>query len=137
IVDDSPGMANAGPGVHGPPACAVPTAPPGPVTATTVQTIEQAYRCVFDHYVGGSTVDDRVMLAGAFGGLVDEMGRRGLEVADAAGPVLTGDRDRDWAAFSAAYQRVTAQLPDHPAVREAVAAAAMNGMLGSLHDNHV
>jgi len=47
-----------------PPACAVTTAPVL-VTQTTVNTIEQAYYCVFANYYGGPGLDDRVLLAGA------------------------------------------------------------------------
>ena len=51
-------------------------------------------------------------------------------------PALTGNRDRDWNAFAAVYQKVTSQLPANPAQRQELAAATMTGMIASLHDNH-
>jgi carboxyl-terminal processing protease len=118
------------------PPCAVPTGPPVPVTPTTVDTIGQAYRCLLDHYLSGPSLDDRVLLAGAFAGLVQELARRRLDRPDATAPALTGDRDRDWSAFRAAYLRVTDRLPADPRVRQAVAAATLTGLIASLHDDH-
>jgi carboxyl-terminal processing protease len=133
----SGGTAYAGATAGQQPPCAAPTAPPPPVTPTTIATIGQAYHCIFDHYVGGDALDDRPLLTGAFAGLVQELDRRGLEKPDATAPALTGDRDRDWTAFAAVYRRVTGELPGDPAVRQAVAVATLDGMVASLHDNHV
>ena len=47
---------------------------PGP---TTVTTIGQAYFCIFTHYYAGPVLDDRVLLAGAFAGLTQELDRLG------------------------------------------------------------
>jgi carboxyl-terminal processing protease len=131
------GPANGAAPPEGKPTCTVPTAPPLPVTATTVDTIGQAYHCLFDHYVTGPTLDDRPLLVGAFAGLTQELNRHGLDRANATMPTLTGNRDKDWNEFSNRYRRVMAGLPPDPALRQAVAAATMNGMLASLHDNHV
>jgi carboxyl-terminal processing protease len=119
-----------------PPACAPATAPPGQVKPTTISTIEQSYYCVFEHYYGGKTLDDRTLLTAAFAGFTQELGRRGRDLPDATMPALSGDHSSDWAAFSVVYQRVSGQLPDDPALRQALAAATLNGMLHSLHDNH-
>ena len=53
-------------------------------------------------------------------------------------PALTGNRDRDWDwdAFAAVYQKVTSQVPASPAQRQELAAATMTAMIASLHDNH-
>jgi carboxyl-terminal processing protease len=119
------------------PACVAATAPGGPVTATTVDVIGQAYRCVYDHYVDAPRLDDRHLLTGAFAGFTRELVRRGLDRTDATLPALTGDRNRDWAAFRAVYQRVIDQVPDNPVLRQALAAATLAGMTASLHDDHV
>jgi carboxyl-terminal processing protease len=123
-----------------PPPCSPdppPTAPPlSPTTVTTVTTIGQAYSCVFAYYYAGPVLDDRVLLVGAFAGFTQELDRLGMDQPDATMPALTGNRDRDWAAFAAVYQKVTSQLPASPAQRQALAAAAMTGMIASLHDNH-
>jgi carboxyl-terminal processing protease len=118
--------------------CTVPTGPLSPVTPTTVDTIGQAYRCLLDHYVDGPTLADQtLLLTGAFAGLTRELDRRGLERADATAPALTGDRDSDWTAFAARYRHLTAELPASAALRQALAAATIHGMIDSLHDNHV
>ena len=117
------------------PACAVQTLPTVPVAPTTATTIEQAYYCVFAHYVTGPVLDDRVLLAGAFAGFTQELGRLGLDQPDATMPALTGDRGRDWNAFAAVYRKVTGQPRATPTQRQALAAATLTGMVASLLDN--
>jgi carboxyl-terminal processing protease len=121
----------------GPPPCAPPTSAPEPVKPTTISTIEQAYQCIFDHYVAGSGLDDRLLLIGAFAGFTQELARRGLDQPDATAPALTGNRDADWTAFSAVYRHVIDEVPSDPALRQALAAATMTGMVHSVNDNHV
>jgi len=120
-----------------PPPCSanLPPAPP-PLHPTTVTTIGQAYYCVFAHYYAGPVLDDRVLLAGAFAGFTQELDRLGMDRQDATMPALTGNRNRDWAAFAAVYQKVTSQLPASPAQRQELAAATMTGMIASLDNNH-
>ena len=130
-------VSSAAPPSGQPPQCSAnppPEAPP--VKTTTVTTIGQAYYCVFAHYYAGPVLDDRVLLAAAFAGFTQELDRLGLDQPDAAMPALTGDRDRDWNAFAAVYQKVAGQLPADPEQRQALAAAALTGMIASLHDNH-
>jgi carboxyl-terminal processing protease len=119
-----------------PPACVPDLDSSGPVTPTTVTTIEQAYYCVFAHYYAGPVLDDRVLLAGAFAGFTQELDRLGMDQPDATMPALTGDRGRDWAAFAAVYQKVTGQVAADPTQRQELAAATMNGMIASLNNNH-
>jgi carboxyl-terminal processing protease len=49
------------------PPCAAATWPVGAVTPTTVEVVGQAYRCVRSNDVDGPVLDDRRLLAGAFG----------------------------------------------------------------------
>jgi carboxyl-terminal processing protease len=44
-----------------------------------------------------------------------------MDQPDATMPALTGDRDSDWNAFAAVYQKVTGQLPASPAQRQELA----------------
>ena len=120
-----------------PPPCS-PNPPPEapPLHPTTVTTIGQAYYCVFAHYYAGPVLDDRVLLAGAFAGFTQELDQLGMDQPDATMPALTGNRDRDWDAFAAVYQKVTSQLPASPAQRQELAAATMTAMIASLRDNH-
>ena len=73
--------------------------------------------------------------AGAFAGFTQGLDRLGMDQPDATMPALTGNRDRDWAAFAAVYQKVTSQLPASPA-RQELAAATMTAMIASLDNNH-
>lgn len=120
-----------------PPPCASPmSATPPPLKPTTITTIEQAYYCIFAHYYSGPVLDDRVLLTGAFAGFANELEHLGLDQPGATMPALTGDRETDWAAFSAVYHKVTGKLHASPAVRQDLAAATMTGMLAALGDNH-
>jgi carboxyl-terminal processing protease len=135
VRTDGPAYAQAG---SQPPACAPATsATPPLLKPTTITTIEQAYYCIFANYYSGPVLDDRVLLAGAFAGFANELEHLGLDRPDATLPALTGDRETDWAAFSAVYQKVTGELHVSAAVLQDLAAATMNGMLAALDDNHV
>jgi carboxyl-terminal processing protease len=118
------------------PPCAVPAAATPPSAPTTITTLEQAYDCTFAHYYSGATLDDRVLLTGAFAGFTNELERLGLDQPDATLPVLSGSRDTDWTAFAAVYQRVVSQTRARATQRQELAAATMNGMVASLNDNH-
>jgi lysylphosphatidylglycerol synthetase-like protein (DUF2156 family) len=64
--------------------CAAPTAPPQPVTLTTIGTIEQAYYCIFDHYVGGDALDpvgERDAAGAAIAAFLDTCRRNGWRPA--------------------------------------------------------
>jgi carboxyl-terminal processing protease len=135
--------AQADGGGHQVPACPRPASPgqplthPPPITATTVATLGQAYSCVLDNWADGATLDDRVLITGAFAGLTQELQRRGLDQATAMLPALTSNHDGDWASAGGVFQRVVDALPADPQVRQAVLAAAMTGLVASLHDDHV
>jgi carboxyl-terminal processing protease len=132
------GTARTGTGGQGPVACSAPTngeLPPS-LKPTTLTTIEQAYWCLFDHYVTGKTLDDRTLLNGALSGLIQELLRRGLDQSSAMLPALTGDRRSDWQAFSTMYQQVSAALPQDTRLQQALAAATMQGMVQSLNNDH-
>jgi hypothetical protein len=135
VRTDGPAYAQAG---SQPPACALVTgSKPPPLKPTTITIIEQAYYCIFANYYIGAVLDDRVLLAGAFAGFANELEHLGLDQPDATLAALTGDRDTDWAAFSAVYQKVTGQLHASTGVRQDLAAATITGMLAALDDNHV
>ncbi|MCC5578004.1 PDZ domain-containing protein [Microtetraspora sp. AC03309] len=121
-------------------ACAAtdgPTGPGGSSGPTTISTLGQAYDCIFANYYGGSVLDDRTVLVSAFAAFTQELQRRGIDQATATLPALTGDRASDWTAFSETYDKVVGALPDNADLRQALAAAVMQGMISSLHDNHV
>ncbi|HEX6685734.1 MAG TPA: S41 family peptidase, partial [Candidatus Limnocylindrales bacterium] len=120
------------------PACGgEPPAVPPELRPTTVDTVGQAMRCLFDRYSGGPALDVRELLVAAFAGFTVELDRRGADRTEATLPPLTGERERDWAAFRDAYLRVTAVLPGGPALHQALAEAAIRGMVSSVRDNHV
>lgn len=132
------GNARASTGEQGSAACSAPTngEQPPPLTPTTLTTIEQAYWCLFDHYVTGKTLDDRILLKGASSGLIQELLRRGIDQSSAMLPALTGNRQSDWQAFSVMYQQVSAALPQDASLQQALAAATMQGMVQSLNNDH-
>jgi carboxyl-terminal processing protease len=89
-----------------------------------------------DQYVTGKMLDDRVLLDGAFSALVQALLNKGLDQSMAMSPVLTGDRQADWSAFSEVYQRVSNALPHNADLQQDLVAATMRGMVQSLRDNH-
>ena len=107
--------------------------PPSP---TTIDTIGQAYYCIFDNYVQGPILSDRALLLPAFAGLTQELQRRGLDQPTATPPALTGQRHRDWVAFRQVYLRITQSLPADPALAQAVAGATLQAMVDALADDH-
>jgi len=119
------------------PTCQRLNGPPPPATPTTVATLRQAYFCILDNWADGKTLDNRVLITGTFAGLTQELERRGLDQAAAMPPALTGNHDGDWTSAGEVLQRVVDALPADPQVRQAVLAAAMNGLVASVHDDHV
>jgi carboxyl-terminal processing protease len=120
------------------PACQSPQPPlPTQELPTTVETIGQAYFCVFANYYSGSTLDDQTLLTAAFEGLTEKLQELGLDRSYATMPALTGNHDTDWEAFAAVYQRIYNSLPSSAQLRQSVAEATMSAMLGSLNDDHV
>ncbi|MFI6481202.1 S41 family peptidase [Nonomuraea sp. NPDC050663] len=101
---------------------------------TTIETIGQAFDCVFEHYYAAPVLDHRPMLLRAFGKLTAELQRRDLDASDAVMPALTGDRAEDWAAFAGTYRSLAARVPAD--AQQALAAATMRGMMSALNDNH-
>ncbi|MFI6818806.1 S41 family peptidase [Nonomuraea sp. NPDC050328] len=125
------------------PTCAPPPKPggggptnPPPLKPTTVDTLHQAYTCLFDRYYGGPKLDNRLVLRAAFAGFTQELQRRSKDHPAATMPALTGDREADWAAFADVYTKVTAALNTDAATLQALAAATMRAMVASLGDNH-
>ena len=120
------------PAIQGRPLTSLP-----PITPTTATTLGQAYFCILDNWADGTTLDDRVLITGAFAGLTQELQRRSLDQATAMPPALTGNHDGDWTSAGGVLQRVVDALPADPQIRQAVLAAAMHGLVASVHDDHV
>lgn len=109
---------------------------PGTPAPTSVSTVEQAYYCVLDHYYGGSRLDDRPLLQGAFQAVVKELRKRGVDRPVAVLPALTGDHDKDWPLFARRLQEVLDAVPNDASLRSALCVTAIQGLLAALHDNH-
>ncbi|MCC5575787.1 peptidase [Microtetraspora sp. AC03309] len=114
-------------------ACARSSAPTGAMTPTTVDVIEQAYYCILDNYYSGATLDARKLLLAGFTAMTQELNRGGRDVPEAMMPPLTGDRKADWAAFEAAYRKVTDRVPQ---LADKLAAATLEAIVAALGDNH-
>ncbi|PZG53901.1 peptidase [Spongiactinospora gelatinilytica] len=109
---------------------------PGPQTPVTIDVVEQAYLCILAYHYSGATLDARSLLLAGFAAFTQELNRAGHDLPEATMPALGGDRAADWAAFEAAYRRVTGRLPDDGELREKLAAATLRAVVAALGDNH-
>ncbi|TQS29418.1 S41 family peptidase [Microbispora sp. KK1-11] len=116
--------------------CAEPRGNPPPETPTTIDVVEQAYFCILANYYSGATLDARSLLSAGFTAFTQELNRSGRDSPEATMPALTGDREADWAAFEAAYRRVTDRLPDDAHLRERLAEATLQAIVAGLGDDH-
>ncbi|SEL91658.1 S41 family peptidase [Nonomuraea pusilla] len=114
-------------------ACTQPQGSPGPETATTIDVVEQAYFCILGNHYGGATLDARSLLVAGFAALTQELNRNGRDLPEAGMPPLTGDRKADWAAFEAAYRKITDRVPD---LRDRLAVVTLESMVAALGDDH-
>jgi len=130
------GAAHPGHSVAEQPGCTTLPPSPPPLKPTTLSTAAEAYDCIFAHYYTGPTLDDRELLTGAFAGFTQELDRLGKDQPNATMPALTGQRQRDWSAFAAVYRRVSGEMRATGVQDQEVAAATIDGMVASLHDNH-
>ncbi|MFD0658829.1 S41 family peptidase [Thermocatellispora tengchongensis] len=107
-----------------------------PETPTTIDVVEQAYRCVLANYYSGPRLDNRALLTAGFAAFTQQLNRGGRDLPEATPPALSGDREADWAAFETVYRRVTDRLPDDAALQEELAAATLRAMVAALGDDH-
>lgn len=129
--------ANAQVPSRNPEVCHAPTGLGHPsLKPTTLATIEQAYWCLLDHYVTGKILDDRLLLSGALSGFIQELLRKGMDQSLATSPMFSGDRQADWQAFGTMYRRVSAASPQDANLQQDLAAATIQGMVQSLHNDH-
>jgi carboxyl-terminal processing protease len=106
---------------------------PLPERAATVETVEQAYRCLLLHYVDRkTTLDHQVLLNGAW----DIFRQAGLPAADTAPLALTGDKEADWLVYQGRYNTLV-QKYGRAIDTSLLARVAIDGMARSLNDNHV
>ncbi|MFI7454480.1 S41 family peptidase [Nonomuraea sp. NPDC049714] len=105
---------------------AITAPPPPPASATSVDTLRQAYFCVLDNYYSGPVMDSKALLKSAFAAYTHDLMRRGGDRADLRLPALTGNPGTDWAAFAQVLG-----VGDSSALH-----AAITGMVAGLHDNH-
>jgi carboxyl-terminal processing protease len=103
---------------------------------TDVTIVEEAYDCLFAHHPESPLLNDQVLLQGAMVGMISYLQQRGLDQATAVLPALAGDRRADWQAFRRTFIRVATHLPRTSALQQGLAAAAINGLVASLQDDH-
>lgn len=129
-------QATAGPARDTLPACRVLNTPKDLITghASDVDIVEQGYRCILRHYITGKTLDDRVLLRGAFKEIAQSLP---ADLSHMTLPSLSGDRDIDWQIFANTYGAIALLLPQTPTVQQALAEVALFGMTQSLHDDHL
>ncbi|WP_248840194.1 PDZ domain-containing protein [Frankia sp. AgKG'84/4] len=123
-----PGQPGTALGPLSAPAVSTPTLAP-----VTEATLRQTYYCLSDHYYGANPRTDRVLLVGAYAGVLSELDHLGQQRV-AAPAAFAGDRDVDWNAFRAVLQRAGQGPGDTTAVRQRLGIAALNGMSASVRD---
>lgn len=118
------------------PACKALNAPKDLLTghASDIDIVEQGYHCILQHYITGKTLDDRVLLRGAFKEIAQSLP---ADLSDMTLPSLLGDRDVDWQIFANTYGAISLLLAQTPSVQQALAELALFGMTQSLHDDHL
>nr|WP_062334683.1 S41 family peptidase [Herbidospora sakaeratensis] len=104
-------------------ACGPPQGPPRERTPATIDVVEQAYFCILAKYWRAPAMDHRDLLVAGFAALTGALPEAPLEL-----PALTGDRRGDWAAFEAAYRKITD--------RADLAEVTLDAMVAALDDNH-
>ncbi|MCK9895474.1 PDZ domain-containing protein [Frankia sp. AgB32] len=103
------------------------------IAPVTEATLRQTYLCLSDHYYGANPRTDRVLLVGAYAGLLQELDHLG-RARVAAPPAFAADRGVDWNAFRTVLQRAADGPGDTAAVRQRLGIAALNGMAASVRD---
>ncbi len=104
-----------------------------PAKTATMLTVEQGYWCILDHYVTGSRLDDRILLRGASRSIAKLLKQIGMDFPT---PILVGDRGADWRTFSTAIETLIASTPRLSPISGYIAEFAIEGMTGSLQDDH-
>jgi len=106
-----------------------------PEKKSTVETVGQVYRCLLLYYVDHATLDNSVLLRGAWAAL-GPLGKGRFTAEDLAPLAFSGDREADWAMFAT---RFTALVDRAQGVSDAstMARTAIAAMAASLNDNHV
>ncbi|HEX5505452.1 MAG TPA: S41 family peptidase [Thermomicrobiales bacterium] len=107
---------------------------PLPEQPASVDTVGQAYHCFLLHYVDHKTMDNRVLLNGAWTYLA-QAGQGLFTAQDTAPLALTGDDEQDWRVFA---QRYTALQQKYRRIDPSLLAhVTIDGLARSLDDNHV
>jgi carboxyl-terminal processing protease len=104
--------------------------------STTIDTVEQGYKCVLANYVTGKTLDDRVLLQGAYSTVIDNLKQYGVPVQNVVPLKLTGNRTSDWLAFKRTFESINNGLPRVGLVQGAIAELSLLGMASALKDDH-
>jgi carboxyl-terminal processing protease len=104
-----------------------------PARTTSMLTVEQGYWCILDHYVTGNHLDDRVLLRGASTSIAKLLKQVGIDFPT---PALVGKRGADWQSFSSTVTKLIAGTPRLSVIGGYIAQFAIDGMTGSLKDDH-
>ena len=107
-----------------------------PATSSTLLTVEQGYQCIFKHYVtGNTTLDDRVLLRGAYLAVETELEQDALRTA-VPEPDLTGNRLEDWSLFAHWLGNILTSFPVSSAMTTRLSQLSLGGMTAALKDQH-
>ena len=100
-----------------------------------METVGQVYRCLLLYYVDHATLDDSVLLNGAWSALAP-FGKGRFTAEDLAPLSYSGDREADLAMFATHFNALIAKAQG-TSDASTMARAAIAGMADSLNDNHV
>ena len=132
------GPPQAARGAAQPPRCATIAAPGDvqPAASSSVLTVEQAYQCIVRYYVtGNTTLDDRVLLRGAYSAVETDLEQDGLRTA-VPEPGFTGNRLEDWSVFAHWLNDVLTSFPVSSAMTARLSQLSLSGMAAALKDEH-
>jgi carboxyl-terminal processing protease len=102
--------------------------------ASDIAIVEQGYHCILSHYITGKSLDDRVLLRGAFNEIAVSLPS---SLSGFTMPPMLGDRTIDWDLFAEEYDTIASLLSQSAGVQQAMAELALIGMTMGLHDDHL
>lgn len=108
-----------------------------PVRTPSLRTVQEGFSCLLAHYVTGASLDERILLRGAYTEMDNALQENGIAVPDSMHePAFAGSSGHDWQLFARVFDKLNSLLPANAVIPGALAQLALAGMAASLHDDH-